>query len=90
MVHSSIIILFNYSILIIIIVVVLLLVNELPVLKAAAIKYIMIFRSLMGQHLHFVPHLIRHLSAKSVVVHSYAACALDALMVMRDSSNNLM
>jgi len=67
-------------------------VNELPVLKAAAIKFIMVFRTLLGPNtlLACIPHIIRHLTAESVVVHSYAACCLEKIFVMRDSSNNLM
>lgn len=68
------------------------LVNELPVLKSAALKFVMVFRSLLGQQtlLTAMPHLIRHLPAQSVVVHSYAACALEKMFSMRDSSNTLL
>ena len=32
-----------------------------------------------------LPHLVKHLSSKSTVVHSYAAVALEKLMAMRPS-----
>lgn len=52
----------------------------------------MVFRSLLGQQtlLICMPHLIRHLPAESVVVHSYAACAIERILAMRDPSNNLL
>lgn len=67
-------------------------INELPVLKSAALKFIMVFRSLLGQQtlLAALPHLIRHLPAESVVVHSYAACSLERVFTMRDPANALL
>ena len=64
-------------------------VNELPVLKSAALKFVMVFRSVLGQQtlLAALPHLIRHLPAESVVVHSYAACALEKIFSMKDATN---
>lgn len=52
----------------------------------------MIFRSLLGQQtlLAAMPHLIRHLPAESVVVHSYAACALERIFTLRDPANVLL
>lgn len=49
----------------------------------------MVFRSVLGQQtlLAALPHLIRHLPAESVVVHSYAACALEKIFSMKDASN---
>lgn len=67
-------------------------VNELPVLKSDALKFVMIFRSLLGPQtiVACIPHLIRHLQAESVVVHSYAACAIEKILIMRDDSNSLL
>lgn len=64
-------------------------VNELPVLKADAIKFIMTFRSLLGQQIIMssLPLIIRHLSAESGVVHSYAATTIDKILLLRDSNN---
>ncbi|XP_030384597.1 exportin-2 [Scaptodrosophila lebanonensis] len=67
-------------------------VNEIPVLKAAAIKFIMVFRTLLGPQTlaNCLPQLIRHLSAESIVVHSYAACSLEKILFMRDSNQTLI
>lgn len=60
-------------------------VNELPVLKADALKFIMTFRTLLGPQtvMASIPLLVRHLRADSVVVHSYAACALERILIMK-------
>ncbi|CAH2986728.1 unnamed protein product [Chilo suppressalis] len=57
-------------------------VNELPVLKADAIKYLMTFRSLLPKDLliNALPLLIQHVPARGVVC-TYAACAIEKLMV---------
>uniref|UniRef100_A0A3B3UGH1 Exportin-2 n=1 Tax=Poecilia latipinna TaxID=48699 RepID=A0A3B3UGH1_9TELE len=64
-------------------------VNEFPVLKADAIKYVMIFRSKLPkeQLLQAVPLLITHLQAESTVEHTYAAHALERLFTMRGPNN---
>uniref|UniRef100_A0AAA9SIB9 Exportin-2 n=1 Tax=Bos taurus TaxID=9913 RepID=A0AAA9SIB9_BOVIN len=60
-------------------------VNEFPVLKADGIKYIMIFRNQVPKEhlLVSIPLLINHLQAESIVVHTYAAHALERLFTMR-------
>ncbi|KAJ4428957.1 hypothetical protein ANN_25953 [Periplaneta americana] len=62
-------------------------VNTLPVLKADSIKYIMIFRSVLPREMVVgsIPQLVRHLSATSQVVHTYAACAIEKILVMKAS-----
>uniref|UniRef100_A0A8C4HZ24 Exportin-2 n=1 Tax=Dicentrarchus labrax TaxID=13489 RepID=A0A8C4HZ24_DICLA len=67
-------------------------VNEFPVLKADAIKYVMIFRSqLPKEHLlQAVPLLISHLQAESTVEHTYAAHALERLFTMRGPNNTTL
>uniref|UniRef100_I3M2M0 Exportin-2 n=1 Tax=Ictidomys tridecemlineatus TaxID=43179 RepID=I3M2M0_ICTTR len=64
-------------------------VNEFPVLKADGIKYIMIFRNQVPKEhlLVSVPLLINHLQAESIVVHTYAAHALERLFTMRGPNN---
>lgn len=64
--------------------------NECPVLKADAIKFVMSFRSVLPQELVVgsLPQLVRHLSATSIVVHTYAACAVDRILAMRGTDNN--
>lgn len=65
-------------------------VNELPVLKADAIKYIMTFRSVLPSDavVSTLPQLIRHLQSESAVVHTYAACAIEKMLIMKDSNNH--
>uniref|UniRef100_A0A8C3D3W3 Exportin-2 n=1 Tax=Cairina moschata TaxID=8855 RepID=A0A8C3D3W3_CAIMO len=67
-------------------------VNEFPVLKADGIKYIMIFRSQVPkeQLLLSIPLLINHLQAESIVVHTYAAHALERLFTMRGTNNSIL
>uniref|UniRef100_E9Q1T9 Exportin-2 n=2 Tax=Mus TaxID=862507 RepID=E9Q1T9_MOUSE len=67
-------------------------VNEFPVLKADGIKYIMIFRNQVPKEhlLVSIPLLISHLEAESIVVHTYAAHALERLFTMRGSNNTTL
>ncbi|XP_014204436.1 exportin-2 [Copidosoma floridanum] len=64
-------------------------VNELPVLKADSIKFIMVFRSILPreQVVGSLPQMIRHLSASSSVVHSYAACAIEKILALKGPNN---
>lgn len=54
-------------------------------LKADALKFVIAFRSILGGPtlLQCMPIIIRHLKARSVVVHTYAASAIEKLLVMR-------
>lgn len=65
-------------------------INELPVLKADALKFTMTFRSVLGgpQVVATIPQILRHLQADSFVVHSYAACNLEKMLIMKDASGN--
>ncbi|KAF5296580.1 hypothetical protein FQR65_LT10233 [Abscondita terminalis] len=65
-------------------------VDELPVLKADAIKYIMTFRSILPRDIVVgsLPQMIRHLTGESAVVHTYAACTIEKILVMRDKNRN--
>ena len=64
-------------------------VNELPVLKADALKFLMTFRTVLGpQIIGAIPQVIRHLQSDSYVVHSYAACILDKILIMKDGNGN--
>lgn len=60
-------------------------VNDHPVLKADAIKYIIIFRNMLSRDMLVgcLPLLVDHLVAKSHVVHSYAANCLDKLFTLK-------
>lgn len=67
-------------------------INELPVLKADALKFVMTFRTLLGpaKMTACIPQLVRHLPAESSVVHSYAACTIEKILIMRDADSNLV
>ncbi|XP_059097421.1 exportin-2-like [Tigriopus californicus] len=60
-------------------------VNELPVIKADAIKYVMTFRSQLPPETikACLPLLIPFLRAESHVVHTYAAAAVDKILIMK-------
>lgn len=64
-------------------------VDELPVLKADAIKYLLTFRSVLPSEMVVgsVPLLIQHLPSESAVIHTYAACTIEKVLIMRDSNN---
>lgn len=63
--------------------------NELPVLKADALKFVIAFRNILGgpNLAQCLPMVMRHLQASSVVVHTYAATAIDKLFIMRTAEN---
>lgn len=63
--------------------------NQFPVLKADALKYVMVFRSQLNAALVLpsIPNLVSLLRAPSVVVHSYAAMAIEKLLIVRSCSD---
>lgn len=64
-------------------------VNEMPVLKADALKFLMTFRTVLGpQVVGTIPQVVRHLASDSFVVHSYAACNLEKMLIMKDAAGN--
>ncbi|KAL1399335.1 hypothetical protein pipiens_008286 [Culex pipiens pipiens] len=65
-------------------------VNELPVLKADALKFIMAFRTILGPQIIVatLPLVAKHLAAGNVVVHSYAACTIDKILTMKNPGDN--
>jgi exportin-2 (importin alpha re-exporter) len=65
-------------------------VDELPVLKADAIKYILTFRSVLPNELVIgtIPLLVQHLTSESAVIHTYAACTIEKILIMKNPSNN--
>jgi exportin-2 (importin alpha re-exporter) len=67
-------------------------VNTLPVLIADSIKYVMIFRSVLPREVVVgsIPQLVRHLTAYSHVVHTYAACAIEKILVMKAPDGSAM
>jgi exportin-2 (importin alpha re-exporter) len=62
-----------------------------PVIKADSIKYILMFRSLLPGEVVVgsLPHLVRHLSANSQVVHTYAATAIERILTIKSDNNPL-
>lgn len=66
-------------------------VNELPVLKADAIKFVMTFRTLLGPQtmIACLPQLVRHLPCDSQVVYSYAASTIEKVLAMRGTDNGV-
>lgn len=67
-------------------------VNSQVVLKADALKYIMIFRTQLQREalVSCLPHIIRYLSAESPVVHTYAAHTIERLLTIKTSQNTAM
>lgn len=64
-------------------------VNEMSVLKADALKFLMTFRTVLGpQIVATIPQVARHLHSNSYVVHSYAASCLEKMLVMKDAAGN--
>ena len=62
-------------------------VDSLPVVKADVIKYVLTFRSQLPPEVvkSCLPLLVHHLKAQSHVVHTYAAAAIDKILIMRGS-----
>ncbi|CAL4096864.1 unnamed protein product [Meganyctiphanes norvegica] len=67
-------------------------VNRLPILKAEAIKYVISFRSALPPDAvkASFPDLSRLLTADSQVVHSYAAAALDKILLLKANEQPLV
>lgn len=63
--------------------------NELPVLKADALKYMITFRNQLPVDLivPMLPQISRHLTSPIVVIHSYAANCIEKLLTLRDPNN---
>ena len=60
-----------------------------PVLKAAAIKFVTVFRNQFEKQnlVVIMPMLIAHLSSPVVVVHTFAAYAIERILVTREDPN---
>jgi exportin-2 (importin alpha re-exporter) len=65
-------------------------VNNLPVVKADCIKYLMIFRSQMPSHimLGVIPKLVVLLQAAPPVIHNYAAITIEKILLLRNAEGN--
>lgn len=64
-------------------------VNDVPVLKADAIKYVMTFRNVLPREvlLTSFPCFMHLLKAESQVVHTYAASAIERVLMVRQNGN---
>ena len=68
-------------------------INNLPVLKADSLRYVVTFRSQLGKDLLLkaLPHVIKLLRSNSQVVHTYAAHTVERiLMIKADRSTPLV
>lgn len=52
----------------------------------------MTFRSILPKEMVVgtIPQLIRHLTSESAVIHTYAACAVEKILVMKDSNSQAL
>lgn len=64
-------------------------VDELPVIRADAIKYLMTFRSILPNDMVIstLPSLINHMVSESAVVHTYAASTVDKILLLKNANN---
>ncbi|XP_039257797.1 exportin-2-like [Styela clava] len=64
-------------------------ISEFPVLKSDSIKYIVTFRQQMGKErlMKALPLLVQHLPSTSIVVHTYAAHAIERFLTIKAQGN---
>jgi len=60
------------------------------VLKADAIKYVMVFRNQLPALVvkESIPYMIKMLTSQPPVVHTYAACAIDKILLLKNVDPN--
>merc|ERR1711970_1426530 len=65
---------------------------QFPILKADCVKYIMTFRSQLPPDTvkASLPSLVQLLKSPSVVVHTYAAAAIDKILIMKDNEGKAL
>jgi len=65
---------------------------QFPILKADCVKYIMTFRSQLPPDTvkASLPSLVQLLKSPSVVVHTYAAAAIDKILIMKDTDGKAL
>ncbi|KAK1272184.1 Exportin-2 [Acorus gramineus] len=65
--------------------------NVVPVLKADALKFFIVFRSQIPKHvaLSLLPDVVRLLALENNVVHSYAASCIEKLLLVKDEGGAL-
>lgn len=66
-------------------------VNEIPVIKADCIRYLMTFRNILPQPtvIGSLPLLTKHLKADSKVVHTYAASCIEKVLLIHNPSTQV-
>jgi len=66
--------------------------NQVPIVKADCVKYVMVFRSQLPPQAvkATLPALIQLLTSPSVVVHTYAAAAIDKILIMKDTDGKAL
>jgi len=65
---------------------------QLPIVKADCIKYVMVFRSQLPPDAvkASLPSLVQLLTSPAVVVHTYAAAAIDKILIMKDADGKAL
>jgi len=66
--------------------------NQVPIVKADCVKYMMVFRSQLPPQTvkASLPALVQLLTSPSVVVHTYAAAAIDKILIMKDTDGKAL
>ena len=66
--------------------------SQLPIIKADCVKYIMVFRSQLPPEAvtAALPALVQLLASPAVVVHTYAAAAIDKILIMKDGNGKAL
>ena len=66
--------------------------SNTPVLQADALRYLITFRSILSKELlvQVFPLLVVHLRSPAYVVHTYAACSIEKLLIMKNSEGRAM
>ena len=66
--------------------------NQVPIVKADCVKYVMVFRSQLQPQAvkNSLPALVQLLTSPSVVVHTYAAAAIDKILIMKDNEGKAL
>jgi len=61
--------------------------SDTPVLQADALRFLITFRSILSKELlvQVFPLLVAHIRSPVYVVHSYAACSIEKLLVMKNN-----
>ena len=66
--------------------------SQLPIVKADCIKYVMVFKSQLNPEAvkSSLPALVQLLNSQSVVVHTYAAAAIEKILIMKNGEGKAL